>query len=78
MQETYRFTHMLQMGRRVQLFYAPSGVKPITQVHLDRGPHFTVSSERADEIQAAAPRGFKNSAFRIVKEYERTVNLEWT
>lgn len=77
-EETYRFTHELARGRHVDIYYAPAQQHDRWIQHTDRGPHFTVSLERFDEITETAPQGLSKSTFRIVRDYGRFVDLEWT
>ena len=83
MERLYQFVAIIPWGgeeeRVVDLHYLPAevaGVANDTQRHI--APYFTVSGERYGEIKAAAPRGVKNSPFRIVKERTRSADLEWS
>jgi hypothetical protein len=58
------------------MYYVPAD-GAVWPTSIDRGPHFTVSNIRCEEIQKDAPKGFKQSMFRIVREFERAVDLEW-
>jgi hypothetical protein len=68
---------IMPRGDKVDMHYLPAEIGIAWKSRRQTAPHFTVTSTRCDEIQASSPGPLKTSAFRIVREYDRTVDLEW-
>ena len=72
------FTQAVLRGRVVDLHYLPAAGAALWPRRTEHIPYFTVPIERYEQLQREAPGKFKQSPFRIVRNYGSTVSLEWT
>ena len=74
----YQFVAALAAGGRVRLFYLRAGVYPGSHYQKQQLPYAVVSLAEWTQMQEDAPSGLYKSKFRIVREYGRHLDLEWT
>lgn len=75
-EKAYHFVTNLAAGKRVQLFYLPSGLWPINYLQFT-GPHAVLTIEEWTQLQQTAPNGIYESLFRIVRNWGSKLDLEW-
>lgn len=65
-------------NRVYDLHYLPAEAASVANNRRrNLSPFFRVGVEQYDEIIASAPKPLREATFRIVKEFDRTVDLEW-
>ena len=78
MSKLYRFVECMTSGRRVTLYYQDVMLSTGSNKQIQDLPRLYISEERFRELEKSCPGKFRSTPFRIVRDGNRTVDLEWS